>query len=155
MLAAVLGAAPLAAQIMLRPDPLNAAWLSVPDATKTLMRSGFDYNDANYDSGNLIRVEPAGAAFTDPGSEWVLFDAAGPGVVTSIWFTGKSKAGAAYLGGRLNFYFDGERRPGISGALPDLLHRRRGVSEAACGAIERRMGELRARLFHALPENHA
>lgn len=119
---AVASCLPLPAEpIALRPHPLDLAWLSVPDATKTEMRSGFDYDDGNYDSGNLIRVEPAGAAFTDPASEWVLFEAKAPGVLTSIWFTGKNKKGKPYIGGRLNFYFDGEKRASFSGRLPELL----------------------------------
>ena len=44
--AAALWAAPLAAHILLRPDPVSAAWLSVPDQTKTLMRSGYDFEPA-------------------------------------------------------------------------------------------------------------
>lgn len=107
--------------ILLRPNPLSGAHLSVPDATKTCLRSGFDYNDGNYDSGNLVRVEPTGKNFSDPDSAWVLFDAEGPGVITSIWFTGKSKQGQAYLGGRLNFFFDGAREPAVSGELPALF----------------------------------
>lgn len=110
-----------AASILLQTNPLSLPWLPVPDATKTLLRSGFDYHDANYDSGNLIRVEPAGLSFSNTQSAWVLFDETGPGVITSIWFTGKNKQGQAYLGGRLNFYFDGETRPRLSGPLPDWL----------------------------------
>jgi hypothetical protein len=107
--------------VLLRPDPLNVAHLSVPDATKTQMRSGFDYNDGNYDSGNLVRVEPAGASFSNAQSAWVLFDAEGPGAITSLWFTGKSKQGQAYLGGRLNFHFDVEHEPSLSGDLPGFF----------------------------------
>jgi hypothetical protein len=117
----VLAAGALTAQVALRPHPLDLRWLSVPDSTKTLLRSGFDYNDANYDSGNLIRVDPPGKAFTDPASEWVLFEAQGPGVLSSIWFTGKNKKGQPYIGGKFNFYFDGERTPSFSYRLPDLL----------------------------------
>ena len=106
---------------MLRPNPLDLAGLSLPDGTRTFLRSGFDYNDGNYDSGNLIRVEPAGKPFYDPSSEWVLFEAEGPGVVTSIWLTGKNKHGQPYIGGKLNFYFDGEHRPSFTGRLPDLF----------------------------------
>ena len=47
-------------EILRQSNPLDVAWLSVPDATKTQMRSGYDFNDGNYDSGNLLRVEPAG-----------------------------------------------------------------------------------------------
>lgn len=111
----------LVAQIALRPHPLDIANVSIPDVTKTLMRSGYDYDDGNYDSGNLIRVEPAGAVFSDVNSEWVLFAAEGPGVVTSMWFTGKDRKGQPYLGGTMNFYFDGARKPAFSGALPDLF----------------------------------
>ena len=111
----------LPAQIAFRRHPLDLAGLSVPDSTKTLMRSGYDYNDGNYDSGNLLRVEPAGKPFTDPAAEWVLFEADGPGVLTSIWFTGKNKKGKPYIGGRLNFYFDHEAKPSFSAMLPDLL----------------------------------
>ena len=107
--------------LLLRPSPLDLSSLSVPDATKTCLRSGFDYNDGNYDSGNLIRIKPAGAPFTDTNTAWVLFDAEGPGVITSMWFTGKSKAGQAYLGGRLNFFFDGHAKPLISEKLPGLF----------------------------------
>lgn len=117
----VLTAGAITAQVMLRPHPLDVAGLSAPDGTKTLMRSGFDYEDANYDSGNLIRVEPAGKPFTDPDSEWVLFEADGPGVLTSIWFTGKSKKGQPYIGGKLNFYFDGEAKPSFAARLPELF----------------------------------
>lgn len=85
------------------------------------MRSGYDYNDGNYDSGNLLRVEPAGLSFSNANSAWVLFDATGPGVITSTWFTGKSKKGEAYVGGRLNFFFDGETGPRISGEMPALF----------------------------------
>ncbi len=111
----------LAGSILLKPDPLNSRWLSVPDPTKTALRSGFDYNDGNYDSGNLVRVEPEGAVFTNSSSAWVLFEAAGPGVITSTWLTGKSKKGEAYIGGFLNFHFDGEAIPRISGSLPQLF----------------------------------
>jgi len=111
----------LAAQIALQRDPLHLRWLSVPDPTKTMMRSGYDYNDGNYDSGNLIRVEPPSVPFWDPTSEWVLFEAAGPGVLTSMWFTAKNKRGQPYLGGQLNFYFDGEEAPRFRYRLPDLF----------------------------------
>jgi len=111
----------LAAQIALRPDPLHLRWLSVPDPTKTLMRSGYDYNDGNYDSGNLIRVEPLDMPFWDPASEWVLFEATGPGVLTSMWFTAKNKSGRPYLGGQLNFYFDGEETARFRYRLPELF----------------------------------
>ncbi|MEP6601977.1 MAG: DUF2961 domain-containing protein, partial [Nitrospirota bacterium] len=108
-------------QLLLRPDPLAVSTLAVPDNTKALLRSGYDYNDGNYDSGNLIRVEAAGKKFTDPDSEWVLFDAEGPGVITSVWLTGKSKAGKAYIGGNLKLYFDGEQRAPIVAHLPELF----------------------------------
>jgi hypothetical protein len=108
-------------QLLLRPDPLAVSTLAVPDSTKALLRSGYDYNDGNYDSGNLIRVEPAGKKFTDPDSEWVLFDSDGPGAITSIWFTGKNKAGKAYVGGNLKLYFDGEQRASMVGHLPELF----------------------------------
>ena len=121
LLVLVLIAGALSAQIALRPHSLDVRWLSVPDSTKTQMRSGYDYNDANYDSGNLIRVDPPGAAFTDPASEWVLFEAQGPGVLTSMWFTGKNKKGQPYIGGELNFYFDGQATPAFRYRLPDLL----------------------------------
>lgn len=111
----------LGAQIMLKPSPLDLAWLSVPDDTKTYLRSGFDYEDGNYDSGNLIRVEPAGKPFHEPDTEWVLFEAEGPGVITSIWLTGKNKKGQPYIGGRMNFYFDGEKRPSFSARIPELF----------------------------------
>lgn len=111
----------LGAQIMLKPAPLDLAWLSVPDPTKTYLRSGFDYEDGNYDSGNLIRVEPAGKAFSEPDTEWVLFEAEGPGVITSIWLTGKNKKGQPYIGGRMNFYFDGENKPSFSARIPELF----------------------------------
>jgi hypothetical protein len=111
----------LVLQLLLGPDPLDVADLPAPDGTKTHMRSGFDYNDANYDSGNLFRVEPAGKPFSDPATEWVLFDRPGPGVITSIWFTGKNKQGGAWIGGRLNFYFDGESRASITGPLPEIF----------------------------------
>lgn len=114
-------AAVLPGQVMLRPHPLDVANLSIPDATKTLLRSGFDPNDGNYDSGNLIRVEPAGKSFEDPASEWVLFDAQGPGAITSMWFTGKNQKGQPYLGGKINFYFDREAKPAFSGQLPELF----------------------------------
>ncbi|MDQ6759184.1 MAG: DUF2961 domain-containing protein [Acidobacteriota bacterium] len=108
-------------QLLLRQDPLALSTLAVPDSTKALLRSGYDYNDGNYDSGNLIRVEPAGKVFTDPDSEWVLFDAAGPGAITSIWLTGKSKTGKAYIGGNLKFYFDGEKTASNVAHLPELF----------------------------------
>lgn len=112
---------PRALEILRQTNPLDVAWLSVPDATKAQMRSGYDFNDGNYDSGNLLRVDPPGTAFTNENSQWVLFEAEGPGVLTSLWFTGKSKQGGAWIGGRLNFFFDGEREPSISGELPALL----------------------------------
>lgn len=122
IIAFFLASAPVqAAPILLRPDPLNTAWLSVPDGTKTQMRSGYDYNDGNYDSGNLVRIEPAGITFSNVNSTWVLFDAEGPGVITSIWFTGKNRQGQAYLGGRLEFFFDGETNASLSGDLPALF----------------------------------
>ncbi len=114
-------AASHAQPIALRPNPLSAAWLSTPDSTRTLLRSGFDYNDANYDSGNLLRVEPAALSFSNALSSWVLFDAEGPGVLTSMWLTGKNKKGEAWIGGRLNFFFDGETTPRIAGEAPELL----------------------------------
>lgn len=118
----VLLALPLSAeQLLVQANPLSLEWLSVPDATKTLMRSGFDFNDGNYDSGNLVRIEPSGMNFSNRESAWVLFETKDQGVLTSIWFTGKSKQGQAYLGGRLNFYFDGEPQPRISGRLPELF----------------------------------
>ncbi|MCX8155668.1 MAG: DUF2961 domain-containing protein [Verrucomicrobiae bacterium] len=110
-----------AVPLLLQPNPLSLHWLPVPDSTKTYLRSGFDYNDANYDSGNLIRVEPSGLSFSNAHSAWVLFEEKGPGVITSIWFTGKNKQGQAYLGGTLNFYFDGEPRPRLSAPLPEWL----------------------------------
>ena len=113
--------ASLAIEILAQPDPLNTSWLSVPDTTRTRLRSGFDFKDGNIDSGNLLRVEPAGSSFESPGAAWVLFDASGPGVVTSIWFTGKSRQGKASIGGRLNFFFDDEPQPALSGDLPALL----------------------------------
>ena len=85
--------ASLAIEILAQPDPLNTSWLSVPDTTRTRLRSGFDFKDGNIDSGNLLRVEPAGSSFESAGAAWVLFDPSGPGVVTSIWFTGKSRQG--------------------------------------------------------------
>lgn len=122
---AVLGlmVSPAAAAILLQTNPLSLQWLPVPDATKTFLRSGFDYNDGNYDSGNLIRVEPAGMSFSNVLSEWVLLDEKGPGVLTSLWFTGKSKQGQAHLGGKLNLYLDGEPHPRFSGKLPEWLEK--------------------------------
>ena len=108
-------------QLLLSPDPLAVSTLAVPDSTKALLRSGYDYNDGNYDSGNLIRVEPAGRKFTDPDAEWVVFDAEGPGAITSIWFTGKNKAGKAYIGGNLKLYFDGEQKASVVAPLPELF----------------------------------
>jgi hypothetical protein len=119
-----------AAEILTSPNPLSLEWLSVPDGAKTFMRSGFDYHDANYDSGNLIRIEPAGMSFSNKAAAWVLFEAEGPGVVTSVWFTGKNKKGEAYLGGRLNFFFDGQTHPAISGFLPDIFESTRVFSQA-------------------------
>lgn len=107
--------------VLLKPNPLSVQYLSVPDATKTLLRSGFDYNDGNYDSGNLVRVEPVGASFSNLNTRWVLFEAEGPGVVTSVWLTGKKKTGGAGIGGRLNFCFDGQSEPALSGLLPEAL----------------------------------
>ncbi|WCJ60558.1 DUF2961 domain-containing protein [Fontisphaera persica] len=112
-----------AAALLLQTNPLSLQWLPLPDSTKTHLRSGYDYNDGNYDSGNLIRVEPAGMSFSNVQSAWVLFEQQGPGVITSIWFTGKNKQGQAHMGGRLNFYFDGEPRPRLSGQLPDWLEK--------------------------------
>ena len=108
-------------EVLRQPDPLSLVWLSVPDATKTWLRSGFDYKDGNVDSGNFIRIEPSGRSFEAPDAAWVLFDAPGPGVITSIWLTGKSRQGKAGLGGRLNFFFDGEEQPSLSGELPALF----------------------------------
>jgi hypothetical protein len=113
--------ASLAQPVALRPNPLSVAWLSVPDPTKTLMRSGCDFNDGNMDSGNLLRIEPAGPSFSNASSSWVLFEAQGPGVLTSLWLTGKSKRGEAYLSGRLSFYLDGEDAPRLWGDLPGWL----------------------------------
>ncbi|MGB9605232.1 MAG: DUF2961 domain-containing protein, partial [Bryobacteraceae bacterium] len=58
---------------------------------------------------------------TDPDTEWVLFEADGPGVITSIWMTGKNKKGEPYIGGRLNFYFDGEPKASFSERIPELF----------------------------------
>lgn len=102
-------------------DPLSLEWLSVLDSTKTSLRSGFDFKDGNVDSGNFVRIEPAGRGFEAPDAAWVLFDAPGPGVITSIWLTGKNRAGKAGLGGRLNFFFDGEAEASVSGELPGLF----------------------------------
>jgi len=123
--------------VLLRDNPLSTRWLCVPDATKTLMRSGFDYADGNYDSGNLLRVEPPDLTFSNKASRWVLFEAEGPGVVTSLWFTGKNKQGQAWIGGTLNLYFDGEALPRVSGLLPTLLE---GGDPFPAGLSERSSG---------------
>lgn len=112
---------PASAQILLRPHPLDVSNLSIPDPTKTYLRSSFDPFDGNQDSGNLIRIEPANAKFTDPRSEWILFESQGPGVLTSVWLTGRNRQGQPFLGGQLNFYFDGESVPSFSGELPTLF----------------------------------
>jgi hypothetical protein len=109
------------AEILAQPDPLSLGWLSVPDATKALLRSGYDFEDGNVDSGNFLRVEPEGRGFEMPDTAWVLFEARGPGVITSFWFTGKNRKGQASIGGRLNLFFDGEEKPSVSGPLPELI----------------------------------
>lgn len=106
---------------MLRPNPLDAAELAIPDSTKAYMRSGFDANDGNIDAGNLVRVDPPGTKFSDPHAEWVLFDASGGGVVTSIWLSGRDKQNKPLLAGQMNFYFDGEKIPSFSAQLPELF----------------------------------
>ena len=108
-------------EVLRQPNPLGLEWLSVPDSTKTCLRSGFDFKDGNVDSGNLLRIEPAGRGFQEPDAVWVLFDAAGPGAITSIWLTGKNRQGKAGIGGRLNFFFDGEEQPSLSGELPGVF----------------------------------
>ena len=120
-LALALPTAAAGVEILRQAQPLDLTWLSVPDSTRTCLRSGFDFKDGNIDSGNLLRIEPAGRAFSDSDAAWVLFDSAGPGAITSLWLTGKNRQGKAGVGGRLNFYFDGEAAPSLSGELPGIF----------------------------------
>ena len=80
-------------EVLRQPNPLGLEWLSVPDSTKTCLRSGFDFKDGNVDSGNLLRIEPAGRGFQESDAVWVLFDAAGPGAITSTFFANRASCG--------------------------------------------------------------
>lgn len=109
------------AQVLLRQNPLDVSALSIPDPTKAFLRSSFDPNKTGSDAGNLVRVEPNGAKFNKLDTAWVLFDAAGPGVLTSMWLSGRDKQNKVFLTGQMNFYFDGEKIPSFSAELPMLF----------------------------------
>ncbi len=51
------------------------------------------------------------ALYVDERGEHVLFDAAGPGAVYTMWFTSRENGWAKLGFGRLRFYFDDEREP--------------------------------------------
>src|SRR5690348_8006055 len=84
-------------------------WASIKPG-ESLMFSGVDPGGANVDSGNFRRIEPEGATFQD--GEWVLAEMEGPGAITRIWVTGKSKENKGpRIFGRIKVFIDSKTTP--------------------------------------------
>ena len=69
------------------------------------------------------------ALYVEANGENVLFDAEGPGILDTLWFTGPDEGGAGFDAGVVRFYLDGEDAPRVeisssalfSGAQPPFL----------------------------------
>jgi hypothetical protein len=83
------------------------AWPRVLTGVESRYFSSFDRAGGNEDGftgrySSLYRL---------PSGEHVIFDALGPGVLRTLWFTGPHEGGAGLDLGRIRFYFDDEQRP--------------------------------------------
>ena len=65
---------------------------------------------ANADAGHFVRVAVAASGLR---REYILADLTGPGAIVRVWSANPS--------GTLRFYFDGERKPRLSGAMDYLM----------------------------------
>lgn len=101
-----------------RPRPARAQlvpgfgpdWPRILLGTESRYFSSFDRRGGNHDGfdgrhATLYRL---------PGGEHVIFDALGPGVLRTLWFTGPREGGEGFDLGQLRFYFDGETKPRIA-----------------------------------------
>lgn len=91
-------------------DVIGAEWPRVVPGLESRYFSSFDRTGRNADGFNgrystLYRL---------PSGEHVIFDALGPGVLRTLWFTGPEEGGAGLELGLLRFYFDDEPEPRIT-----------------------------------------
>jgi hypothetical protein len=82
------------------------AWPRLLTGVESRYISSFDRAGGNED-GFTGRYS---SLYTLPGGEHVIFDALGPGVLRTLWFTGPGEGGAGLDLGRIRFYFDDEPR---------------------------------------------
>jgi hypothetical protein len=82
------------------------AWPRILPGVESRYFSSFDRTGGNAD-GFTGRYS---SLYVLPDGEHVIFDALGPGVLRTLWFTGPREGGAGLELGRIRFYFDGEER---------------------------------------------
>jgi hypothetical protein len=71
---------------------------------------------ANWDRSQFLRVEENSGR-----QEYVMMDAAGPGVVVRFWATWHGPRGKEFTNGTLRVYLDGQSEPAIEGPIADLI----------------------------------
>lgn len=89
-------------------DPL-ATWPLIQRGVESRYFSSFDRTGGNDDGFRGTYS----ALYTLSSGEQVIFDALGPGVLQTLWFTGPREGGEGLDLGRLRFYFDDEKRARI------------------------------------------
>lgn len=85
------------------------AWPLVEPGIESRYFSSFDRTGGNADGFNGV----FSVLYNLDNGEHVIFDALGPGVLNTLWFTGPEEGGRGLDLGTLKFYFDDEARPRI------------------------------------------
>jgi hypothetical protein len=99
------------------PNTPGPAWPLVHPGVESRYISSFDRTGRNADgfTGKYSSL------YTLPGGEHVIFDALGPGVLNTLWFTGPEEGGRGLALGAIRFYFDDEKSPRIETDVPRLF----------------------------------
>ncbi|AKV01208.1 hypothetical protein AKJ09_07871 [Labilithrix luteola] len=85
-------------------------WPDIVPGIETRAFTSFDRRGGNDDgfAGTWSEL------YEDDRAEHVIFDAAGPGVLRTLWFTSKVDGNGPLALGQVRFYFDGESEPRIA-----------------------------------------
>jgi len=110
--AASVAAAPWHLDLGFGPD-----WPRIRVGVESRYFSSFDRTGRNADGFDGRHA----TLYTLASGEHVIFDALGPGVLRTLWFTGPREGGEGLDLGAIRFYFDGEARPRIETDLRRLF----------------------------------
>ncbi len=104
-------------QFVQRLATLDTVWPVLTVGTQTRSFSSFDRTGGNADGFD----NQNSALYSLPSGEHVIFDAIGPGVLDTLWFTGPDEGGNGLDLGAVRFYLDDETAPRFAAPWSDLF----------------------------------